>query len=194
MILDLLMICHGSTKAWRRAHFPADEPLDRQGLAGAGEAAAAMPFVRPALTSPARSARQTAAALGLAALPDDSLADCDYGRWSGQALADVAAVEPEAVAAWLARPDAAPHGGESLLALIDRTAAWLTARTERRLVAVTHPAVLRAALVHVLGAPAAAFWRIDVAPLSTVELRSDGRRWQLRSLAHPPPAAGKRRR
>ncbi|MFC7642844.1 hypothetical protein ACFQX6_19370 [Streptosporangium lutulentum] len=41
------------------------------------------------------------------------------------------------------------------------------------------PPVIRAAVVHALGAPAAAFWRIDVAPLARVALTGRGGRWQL---------------
>jgi hypothetical protein len=33
----------------------------------------------------------------------------------------------------------------------------------------------RITAIHVLGAPVQSFWRIDVAPLSTIELRRNGR-------------------
>ncbi|OOL28057.1 histidine phosphatase, partial [Rhodococcus rhodochrous] len=49
-----------------------------------------------------------------------------------------------------------------------------------RVVAVTHPAVIRAATVHAFGAPAAGFWRIDVRPLAQVRLHGRGGRWSLR--------------
>ena len=48
-------------------------------------------------------------------------------------------------------------------------------------VAVTHAAVIRAAILAVMGASAACFARIDVTPLSLTDLRSDGRRWTLRA-------------
>ena len=47
---------------------------------------------------------------------------------------------------------------------------------------MTHAAVIRAAVLIVLDAPASAFWRIDVEPLSLTDLRFDGRRWALRAL------------
>ncbi|CAG4897425.1 histidine phosphatase family protein [Paraburkholderia gardini] len=40
-----------------------------------------------------------------------------------------------------------------------------------QVVALTHAVVIRAALIHVLGAPAESFGRIGIAPLSIVELR-----------------------
>jgi hypothetical protein len=53
-------------------------------------------------------------------------------------------------------------------------------------VAVTHPAVIRAAILTALGAPPACFSRIDVEPLGLAEFRGDGRRWMLRAMLPPP--------
>ena len=49
-------------------------------------------------------------------------------------------------------PDAAPHGGESLTALLARVAAWLDeqAALDGTAVAVTHGGVVKAAVVHAL--------------------------------------------
>ncbi len=47
-------------------------------------------------------------------------------------------------------------------------------------IAVTHASVIRAAIVHVLGAPLSACRRIDIEPLGVTEFSSDGRRWMLR--------------
>ena len=49
--------------------------------------------------------------------------------------------------------------------------------------AVTHAAVIRAAIVHVIEAGPKSFWRIDVLPLSLTDLRTNGRRWVFRSMA-----------
>jgi len=85
------------------------------------------------------------------------------------------------LSSWLADPDVAPHGGESVASAIERTAAWLDrhAADAIRLLVVSHPAVIRAAVVYVLDAPAKSFWSISVAPLSLVRLTHDGRRWAL---------------
>ncbi|MGH6797765.1 MAG: histidine phosphatase family protein, partial [Roseiarcus sp.] len=136
------------------------------------------------LTAPARAAHETAAALGLDADIETALQDCDYGRWRGLSLADVAVREPDGFAAWLGDPDAAPHGGESLAALIERAGVWLAQSLARdgATLAVTHASVVRAAIVNALSAPFSAFWRIDVAPLSLVRLSGRDGRWNLVAL------------
>jgi broad specificity phosphatase PhoE len=45
--------------------------------------------------------------------------------------------------------------------------------------------VVRAAVVHALGAPLHAFWRIDAAPLSLTELHAADGRWTVTRLNHP---------
>jgi broad specificity phosphatase PhoE len=180
----LTLICHGSTSAVRTAAFPLDEPLDPRGHAKAAGLAGALRGVAAALTSPALRARQTAAALLLDAIIDPALRDIDLGRWAGRSFADVEGAEPEALSAWTSRPDAAPHGGESVVDLVDRVAPWLSALGGQtgRLVAVTHPAVIRAAIVVAIDARPAAFWRIDIAPLCRVSLTGSGDRWSLRGI------------
>lgn len=137
---------------------------------------------------PERRCVQTARALGLAPMTDPGLRDQDHGRWRGHELVQVEAAEPEAVHTWLTDPAAAPHGGESLLDLAERVAGWLDTRPAGRGVAVTHPAVIRAAMVRALGAPPESFWRIDVVPLAQVHLTARHGRWKLRCL--PPAGTG----
>ena len=110
--------------------------------------------------------------------------DCDYGRWRGLASKDVAVREPDGFAAWLGDPAAAPHGGESLSALIVRVGVWLAESLARdgATLAVTHASIVRAAIVGVLGAGPSAFWRIDVAPLSLASLSGHSGRWNLVAL------------
>lgn len=112
------------------------------------------------------------------------LRDCDYGRWAGRAFNDVQAQEPDAIAEWLRDPAAAPHGGESILELIARVARWLDLQcaAPERTVAITHAAVIRAAILHAIEAPPQSFWRIDVAPLSLARLSGANGRWNLASL------------
>ena len=141
------------------------------------------PYCR-VLTAPARAARETAAALGLDADVETALRDCDYGRWRGLALMDVAAREPDGFAAWLADPAAAPHGGEPLTALVERASVWLggSLAWDGATLAVTHASVIRAVIVSALSAGASAFWRIDVAPLSLARLTGRDGRWNLAAL------------
>ena len=84
-------------------------------------------------------------------------------------------------------PDAAPHGGESLRAFAERVAGWLDeqALCEGAAAAITHGGVVKAAVVHALGAPLRAFWRIDAAPLALTELHAHDGRWTVRRVNCP---------
>ena len=180
--LDLL--AHGASAATRAARFPDDEALEASAL-GALEALRGRlrPYAQ-VLTSPARAARETAVALGFDAEVEMALSDCDYGRWRGRASKDVAECEPDAFSAWLGDPAAAPHGGESVAALIERVGAWLTQALacEGATLAVTHASVVRAAIVNALGASSSSFARIDVAPLSLARLSGHAGRWNVVAL------------
>ena len=119
-----------------------------------------------------------------------SLRDCDYGAWRGCTFDDVQAREPDAVAAWLHDPAAAPHGGELVLALMHRVATWLAAEHQhhRQSIVVTHAAIIRAAIVHAIDATPQSFWRIDIAPLSGTRLSGTQGRWNLSRPVAPSTA------
>jgi broad specificity phosphatase PhoE len=170
----LLLVRHGSTDAVRAAAFGTDEPLDAHGHEGARRLRARLPRGQ-ILASPLRRAVETAAGLGPVTLVPE-LAECDFGTWAGLTLADI---EPGALSAWMADPDAAPHGGESLTALLARVGRWLEAQAQLdgTAIAVTHGGVVKAAVVHALDAPPSAFWRVDVSPLSITELHAHDGRW-----------------
>lgn len=173
---------HAPTSATRGFAFPVDEPLDDRGRADAARLAVAVPPRFAVLCSPARRCVQTAAAAGLQAPTlDPALAECDFGRWGGQALENVAAGDPAAVSAWMTDPGARPHGGESHAAFAARVAAWLDgqAALDGGAVAITHGGVVRAAVVHALGAPLEAFWKVDAAPLAITELHASDGRWMV---------------
>ncbi|ADI06320.1 hypothetical protein SBI_03199 [Streptomyces bingchenggensis BCW-1] len=157
-------------------------PLEDGGAARARAAAGALPSAARAVISPSLRCRETATALGLGeAEPCAELAGLDAGRWRGLTLDEVGAAEPEAVARWLADPAAAPHGGESVRDLCLRIGRWLdtASQTDGHTLAVVEPEVVRAAVVHVLGAPATAFWRADVPPLTATGISGRAGRWNL---------------
>ncbi|WP_406089496.1 histidine phosphatase family protein [Streptomyces sp. NBC_01013] len=185
MTVRVMLISPAMNAALREARFAGDAPLDDAGLRPARAAAAAgsVPAADRWLRGPSRRCAGTATALGLRAEHEHELRDWEMGRWSGARLSEVGADEPDGVAAWLADPAAAPHGGESLLGLCARAASWLDSlpgNDARRVLAVTEPAVIRAAVVHALALPAQAFWRLDVAPLTVTELSGRSGRWNLR--------------
>lgn len=199
----LCLVAHASTPALRRATFGAGTGGAADTLDGGGRRAASRLAADPVLaqvetwlaapsrTGPARctgAAVETARVLaGRDVVLEPALADCDYGAWTGRTFEEVAGAEPDGVRVWLTDPDAAPHGGESVTAFVRRVGAWLDgyaasarqAADARRTAAVVHPAVVRAAVVHVMRAPVAAFTRLDVAPLAVLRLRGDRNGWRL---------------
>jgi broad specificity phosphatase PhoE len=177
------LICHGRTTA-RPSAFPADEQLAPDELPRIRELAPLLGTPDRVLSSPAHAAWQTAEPISENFLVDRALADINYGRWTGMRISDVQASEPESLAEWMENPDFIPHGGESHADLLARISEWLNLRLGENghTVAVTHPNVVRAAVITVLGASRHAFRSIDVEHLAIADLRSDGRRWALRSL------------
>ncbi|MFB8354446.1 histidine phosphatase family protein [Streptomyces niveus] len=185
MTTRVTLISPALSAALREARF-ADGPLDAAGRRQAEgvRGAVADAFAdagQLVFASPSSRCEQTAGALGLVAEPLPELRGCAMGRWRGLRLDEVAATEPQSVAAWLADPGAAPHGGESLDALHTRVGHWLDALpADARVLAVAEPDVVRALTVHAIGAPAEVFWRIDVLPLTATELSGRNGRWNLR--------------
>jgi broad specificity phosphatase PhoE len=166
------------TDAMAAGRFSADEALNalgRRQLCDLDVGAA-----DTVLCGPETRTRETAEVLGLSALVDIRLADLDCGQWRGSGLDEV---QPGQLALWLTEPDSCPHDGESIVALIARVRGWLAdiSRTPGRIVAITHPAVIRAVILNALDAPPKSFWRMDIAPASRTALHHRGMVWTLRS-------------
>lgn len=176
--IRLTLVCHAMTQAQKTGCMPkADDSI----LALAQPLLAIGPAVQ-VLTAPERRACETAAWLSAQtqARVEPALADCDLGQWQGLSLKQLQAQNPQALSEWLDNPASAPHGGESFAQLCQRVAAWLAAfDTPGEWLAVTHPMVIRAVLVQLLGCPLSAHQRIDVLPLSRLELSFAGQ-WRLR--------------
>jgi broad specificity phosphatase PhoE len=174
----LTFVANASTPAVRAAAFPLDEGIDEFGRRDATALAKEMPRSTIVLTSPAARAIETATALGFDAAIDKGLRDLDLGRWAGRTLNSIAGSEPEALESWLSDPGSAPHGGETVDDLIARSENWLNDVLPRQenVIAVTHPAVIRAAILAAIKAGAGSFWHLDIGPLCVVELRSEERR------------------
>ncbi|MEU5974937.1 histidine phosphatase family protein [Streptomyces sp. NPDC047315] len=184
MAVRVALLAAGSTAVGRDPQFDRGAPLGETARASVRAAASRVPRTPTTLTAPSPRCRDTAAELGRTALVEGAIDDWDMGRWRGRALAEVAAGEPDAVAAWLGDPAAVPHGGESLLALCERVGGWLDRLADPapagRVLAIVEPAVVRAAVVHALHLPPPAFWRLDVRPLALTELSGRAGRWNLR--------------
>jgi broad specificity phosphatase PhoE len=139
------------------------------------------------LSAPEPACRATAEVIGVDPAVVDDLAGCDFGQWVGRTLVDVGAAEPKAIATWLSDPYAAPHGGESLAAMLARVGSCidLAEWPEGRSALVVTPLVARALVVHALGAPPDVIFRIDVSPLGRASIARSGPDWRLQELARP---------
>jgi broad specificity phosphatase PhoE len=109
------------------------------------------------VASPARRARETAAAWGLPVTLDERLAERSFGEWEGRPWAELWPTVPDEVrsqtAAWAAFT---PPGGESMAEVAARVGACvreLTATPGRRVLAVTHAGPLRLAVGLALDLP-----------------------------------------
>jgi broad specificity phosphatase PhoE len=195
----LLLVRHGPTIASDAGAFPLDEPLSAAGRELAGSLAGAFPAGGAWLSSPALRCLQTVAAVGASAAIEPRIAECDFGSWAGLTLSALNQSDPAGVGRWMLDPAAAPHEGESLERFYERVSSWLDAVASREpdaeasaddasagdasagepLVAVTHGGVIRAVVVHALGAPLKDFWQVSAAPLSVTELVLRRGAWEL---------------
>ncbi len=178
-IVRLTLVSHAMTDAMAAGRFPRDESLNALGQRQV-DATVDLGVVDAAVCAPEKRTRQTAELLGLRAETEQQLADLNCGAWRGSVLNGVG---PAELTLWLTDPSQAPHGGESVVDLVARVGRWLDSMSDRRgrLVAVTHPGVIRAAIVVALSAPAKSFWRIDVGPVSRTVMHLRGHAWTLRS-------------
>lgn len=180
----LTLIAHALTPALRGLVLGGDAQPDASSVDAARELKLTADEV---YSGPEVAAVATASALGLVPSVERALRDREYGEWSGRQLEELLAASPEAVAAWLERPHTAPPGGETENDVITRVADWLgdlghsaeDPEPRRTVVAVVHPAVVRAAILYVLDAPAESLRHVDVRPLSVVQLSAHHNTWSL---------------
>jgi broad specificity phosphatase PhoE len=180
---EVILLCHAVTHAMKAGVFPsAEDAIDPAGCSGLANRLGGKE--RRVVTSPARAARETAAAFASDATVDPSFADLDYGRWHGRSIRDVGDESAEGLGAWLSDPASAPHGGESLEQMAARVMAGLERHArEEPCVIITHALAIKAALARVLDAPLAAVYAMDFEPLAQVVLTHGDARWRLRVRA-----------
>jgi broad specificity phosphatase PhoE len=176
----ITFISHAPTAAVVRAAFPVDEPIEPRELEKLGLMDWIPPRARQIYAGPEQRTRQTANALGLNPILSAELRDLDYSSWRGRSLDDIQASDLESVRRWLTDIESAPHGGESVASLLTRVDCWLAVHCSGHTIAVTHPAVIRAAIILALRAPAQSFWRVDIPPASITDLRRTGSGWSVR--------------
>jgi broad specificity phosphatase PhoE len=182
MTTRVSFIAHAATEAQRRAAFPLDESIiEREQQGPATRPGSRLPKASQIWSAPEQRTQETCRLLGLSPILADGLRDCDYGGWRGRTMEQIQADNPQGLMAWLSDPAAAPHGGEAILQVVNRVGRWLDEQNGTgHFIAVTHPAVIRAAIVFALRVPLEGFWRLDIAPLTLTDLRRSGDVWTVR--------------
>jgi broad specificity phosphatase PhoE len=177
-------LCHAPTRAMREAAFPTiDERPDEAGLRKAQALAGAFDRYDTVVSSPAAAARDTARAIGVDFTDQPLIRDIDHGRWSGKSMIELHATDPDRLAAWMADTSQATPDGEPLADVVARAGEWMDAqvRTSGRILAITHPTVIRAALSIVLQCPVESVFNIDIVPLTRTTISFSGK-WRLQAL------------
>lgn len=178
---ELTLLAHALTPALRGLQLGGDAEPDPASVEAARELKLDADVV---YAGPERAAVRTAEALGLTPVVEPALRDREYGEWSGRGLEEVLAEDPERAAAWLERPHTATPGGETENDVLARVADWLgdlgrLDADRRTIVAVVHPAVVRAIVLYVLDAPAESLRHVDVRPLAAIKLSAYAGSWSL---------------
>jgi broad specificity phosphatase PhoE len=175
----IVFVRHGETPPNRDGLLlgRADPALTERGRSQAKDLALALAGrgVISVLTSPLRRARDTASPIaaecGVPVEVDERLIEIDYGEWEGQPFASL---DADLVARWRRDPELAPPGGESLVVVAGRVAAfcdeWLGNEVEGVIVAVSHVSPIKAAVTWTLGVSPELAWRmrLDLASLTRV--------------------------
>jgi broad specificity phosphatase PhoE len=183
-----LLLRHGQTpmSVQKRYAGRSDAPLTDVGIQQAAAAAKrlASAGVAVIVTSPllraVQTAREVAAAAGAAVIADDGFRETDFGAWEGLTFAEVRKRWPAELATWLADPEVAPPGGESLTDVSARVTAALhrvlAARAGQTVLIVSHVTPIKTLVATALLAPPAALYRmhLDVAALCEIDWYADG--------------------
>lgn len=182
----LTLICHAVTPHQKQGRFADDESVLMDWQSAALSLADQYGPNPQLLSGPEARTRQTAGLFGAAVQIHQALGDLDLGHWKGR---DIGRIEPAQLSTWHTDSASAPHAGESVDQLCARVALWLKSLEGQpgHVVAVTHPFVIRAALLSVMALPMSMFYRIDVEPLSATELRCN-EVWRLRLETHAQAA------
>ena len=181
-----LVVRHGVTEHSLQRRFSGsggrfDPELAPQGVAQV-EAAAAEVAQRGGgdvlVCSPMIRTRQTAAIIGarngLTPVVVEGLEEGRFGEWDGYTFAEVMARWPDEMAAWLASPDVAPPGGETLREVYTRVGAALDRvladHTGKRVLVAAHVGTIRSLTARALGTPMESMNRMELAPASITTL------------------------
>lgn len=183
-MIRLIMVRHGQT-IWnreKRYQGQSDTPLDEVGLAQAR--ALADHFAGQAIdaiySSDLQRAWKTALpighAVGVTPQAEPLLREGAFGDWEGLTYDEINMKWPDELAAWFSDPmTCVPPGGETLERIQARVGAVVAGIRQRHegqtVMVVSHGGALRAMILHALGLPSPAFWRLSLGSAAISELR-----------------------
>lgn len=196
-VTRLLLVRHGETdgNAQGRTQGLRDVPLNAMGRQQAASVGALVGSMLPVAvySSPSSRARETAATiaapLDIEVAIDERLSEVDHGLLDGLTGEELAAQYGDFARRWREEDptDIPIPGGESLgqaqQRMIAAAEAIRRAHPDQAVAVVSHNLALHTLICHALGIPLRAWrtFRIDLASLSVVEMRDDGR-WAVAGL------------
>lgn len=184
MWIDLLR--HGEPVGGRRYRGQIDDPLSELGWRQMWQAVGAEPPWRHIITSPLQRCRafaqQLSARHGIALSEDARFMEVGFGVWEGHTPEELRRQDPGQLQRFCDDPvTQRPAGAEPLADFAARVVGAWDDAVQRRdadpLLVVCHAGVIRAIITHVLGAPLAAMYRIQVetGALTRISVASDQR-------------------
>jgi probable phosphoglycerate mutase len=121
-----------------------------------------------------QTAHIVAEATGLTISENADFAECSFGEWDGHTFAEVRARWPHELDEWLANPDVAPPGGESLVQCRDRVnrgrASVIEQYPGQTILVVSHVLPIKLMTGIATGAPLESTFRMELPPCSLTSL------------------------
>ncbi len=183
--MRITLIAHGPTAGTQAGVFGDDTALLDHTPLG-------LRHVRDVWTAPEPACLQTAALLNPDGQPGatevlDELRAPAMGEWTGLALEDVLARNPQVLQEWLKDPSVRAPGGESLAEHLARIGATFDAHAwpDAAAMVVATPFTVRAACVHALGGDARTLGHLDIAPGTRVRISRHAGIWRLSAVIPP---------
>ncbi|HLX14299.1 MAG TPA: histidine phosphatase family protein [Bradyrhizobium sp.] len=178
--LRLWLIRHAPVAGPRGIIPGIDAPADVGDAAALLRLRGQLPDKHLAISSPARRAQETAAALGLRVSSEPAFNEQDFGDWIGRTHEEIRR-DSEAVydAFWRAAASNGPPGGESFVEQIARVRRGIAALPADDVVIVAHAGTIRAALAVALELPPERALRFAIDPLSLTRLDRLDNGWRV---------------
>jgi len=176
----LMIVRHGESEwnAGRKLQGQADIALSGKGREQALALRQTIVSLNPdaTISSDLKRAFETAKLLGIPdPCPTPALREIDVGHWTGRAIVDIRAEDPQGYQGWRAGTFT-PPGGESWADFVRRTIACVTERfaTSERLLVVCHGGVIRALLESLIDLPPRRIIPVGPASLTMLAERPPG--------------------